>query len=258
MIGGNIFTTFLVPTDDGEPLKLKCSSFVIVDDSKKGIIFDTGSPYDNKTLIDELKTRFSLEPEDITYVFNTHIHPDHCGGNHLFKNAKIVMSRLDFEFSNDMAKVSLEGGAKELKKFLEKKSLYHTYTDKDCEDTVIFMKHFWSLEKLGFNNEVLFLEDKPKIPNYIVPIETFGHTFNHYSFYIKGEHNDIYVTGDAISNRLVLNNPERQLNEAHMHPREYIETAKALQNKNGIFIPGHDRPFFTENRRGVKENPFEL
>ena len=259
MIGGNIFTIFLVPNDP-EPLKLKCSSFVMIDDKNNGIIFDTGSPYDNETLINELKAKFSLEPKDIKYVFNTHIHPDHVGGNELFKNAKIIMSKIDFEFHKEMANASLNGGVKKFKEFLSEKCPHNTLTEKDCEDNVLFINRFWNLEKLGFNKEqeVLFLEDNPKIPEYIMPLKTFGHTIGHYTFHIKGKSNDIYVTGDAISNRLILNNHNRKIDEAQIFPEDYIKTIEVLKKNGGIFVPGHDKPFWTNNKTSVKENPFEL
>jgi glyoxylase-like metal-dependent hydrolase (beta-lactamase superfamily II) len=57
-------------------------------------------------LIPELK-RLGLQPEDIHYVINTHLHFDHCGGNTrlnekgapvpTFPNAKYIINRLEWE-----------------------------------------------------------------------------------------------------------------------------------------------------------------
>jgi glyoxylase-like metal-dependent hydrolase (beta-lactamase superfamily II) len=60
------------------------------------IIFDTGFP--NGHELAAALRGFSLDPLDFTLVFHTHMHIDHCGGDRLFRNARIVLSREESRF----------------------------------------------------------------------------------------------------------------------------------------------------------------
>ena len=70
---------------------------LVLKTEKDLIIFDTGFPEGNE-LADALDTLL-LDRDDFTYVFNTHIHIDHYGGNRLFRNARNILSKRDYFFS---------------------------------------------------------------------------------------------------------------------------------------------------------------
>ena len=103
MTAGYTFTDYPYLTRDNKTKILKCSSFVLIDEKFGPMVFDTGSAYDEKNLAHYLSHQFNLKPEDIKWVFITHIHPDHIGSNRLFKNAKIILSRNEFEFGDKIA-----------------------------------------------------------------------------------------------------------------------------------------------------------
>jgi N-acyl homoserine lactone hydrolase len=42
-----------------------------------------------------------LDPEDISYVINTHLHFDHCGGNEMFPGAMFLVQRIEYEAARD-------------------------------------------------------------------------------------------------------------------------------------------------------------
>ena len=67
-----------------------CSSITLAQ-GKKNIIIDTGNLGYEEEIIHELKS-FSLTPEDIDYVINTHGHLDHVSNNYLFTNATRIAS----------------------------------------------------------------------------------------------------------------------------------------------------------------------
>lgn len=41
--------------------------------------------------------KLGYRPEDVTHVIDSHLHIDHCGGNHLFPRAKIVCHEKEYE-----------------------------------------------------------------------------------------------------------------------------------------------------------------
>jgi len=67
------------------------STVALVRDGKEKIIVDTGNLVDEKKILKAL-AKLKIKPKDITYVVNTHAHPDHIGCNFLFKRAKVISS----------------------------------------------------------------------------------------------------------------------------------------------------------------------
>ena len=54
------------------------------------LLIDTTTGH-HTSLIKKAFDALDIAPDDITCIINTHTHIDHIGGNHLFKNAKIMM-----------------------------------------------------------------------------------------------------------------------------------------------------------------------
>ncbi|MCS7143965.1 MAG: MBL fold metallo-hydrolase [Archaeoglobaceae archaeon] len=77
--------------DSGAILYASSSVSLILDEPR--IVVDTGLPIDEETITQAL-TELGLKPSEIEIVINTHLHPDHCGGNELFK-AKIYVHPLE-------------------------------------------------------------------------------------------------------------------------------------------------------------------
>lgn len=71
------------------------SNVVLIRDSKKNILVDTGSPGEDKKIITALKKE-KLKPKDIDIVIITHPHADHIGNNFLFKDALFIDSLGEF------------------------------------------------------------------------------------------------------------------------------------------------------------------
>lgn len=67
--------------DCGEILYASSSVSLILDDVY--VVVDTGLPVDRETILLAL-AELGLRPSDVDIVVNTHLHPDHCGGNELF------------------------------------------------------------------------------------------------------------------------------------------------------------------------------
>ncbi|HOV15634.1 MAG TPA: MBL fold metallo-hydrolase [Spirochaetota bacterium] len=255
---GYLFSNFQIPSEANN-YSLKCLTFVIISKDYGAMIFDTGSPFNPEEVLTQLKENFDLNPEDIKWVFNTHFHPDHVGTNKYFKKAKFIFPKRDLQFACEVAEVVFSN--KDLLKFLFDRCPGYIDNFTKTEETNIkyYFKNFWSDENLGLKLTHGFIEDNTEIPDFIIPLETFGHTHYSYSFKILSEINNYYITGDSVSNRLILksDNLER-LTDPHMDFDKYFKTIDFFKKQNGIIIPGHDRPFYMEDSTPIKEKVFEI
>lgn len=93
----------------GQKLVIPYISFLVVNENRK-ILVDTGignveyvskhhykveaEPEEN--LPDQLKA-FGIVSDEITDIITTHLHFDHCGGDHYFKNAKFYLQKSEYE-----------------------------------------------------------------------------------------------------------------------------------------------------------------
>lgn len=256
---GYCLTDFPYNTENDGIKYLKCTSFIIIDKGYGPILFDTGSILDYKTLLDFLKNTYNLLPDDIRWVFITHIHPDHIGANRFFKKAKLILSRNDYEFGNNIAKVVFK--KKDLLKYLHENcpgyiSSIGQFEAERMEEQIL---NYWTDEIIGINKNPYFIEDSPDIPHFIKIIQTKGHTFHHYSFQINIENIKILVTGDALSMRMILREShEFRFLEPHMDFDLYFKSLAKLKKINGLIIPGHDRAFFSHNYKPIRKNNFQL
>lgn len=253
---GYYFTDFPEFLVSGELKFLKAPVFLYIDDTYGAMLFDTGSIYDTKSLLFFLKNYAKLNPEDIRWIFITHMHPDHTGGNRLFKNAKIVMSRKEYEFTNGIASVVFNNG--NLLSYLHEKcpGYKNYFTQHEADNMQRYIENYWSEESLGFHLNPVFIEDNPVIPEVIRILPTFGHTFYHYSYIIELEKIKILIAGDALSMRMILREEEQdeRLLEPHMDFNSYFNSLNEIRKFNGIIVPGHDRPFFSNTLKSLRHH----
>jgi len=257
---GYFFSDFPSETKDGVKYFLKCLTFVVLSEKYGTILFDTGSPSDSEKLVNILYNKFNIKPEDVKWVFNTHIHPDHVGNNYLYTNAKIILSKRDFEFALAIAEASYK--EKDFLSYLHNKcpGYITSFTDFEAEQTKNYIKKYWSVEKIGIGKNAIYIEDNPEIPEFITIIPSFGHTFYHYSYLLNFNDKKIIITGDAISNRLVLDKEDKDVRflEPHMDFKLYFESLDKLSLNKCLFAPGHDRPFYSNTGIGIKKSKFTL
>lgn len=131
-------------------------SFLILDEDI--VLVDTGCG---------IQTLRKLKKEyDVSYVINSHTHPDHSAGNWVFKDRPIYVPEEEFETSGDLIALSRRFVNKELaqewRKFVEE-----TMNFKDCRPTKCY------------NRKTTFRFGK----TILKPIYTPGHTKDHYCFY---------------------------------------------------------------------------
>jgi len=64
------------------------------------LLFDVGHYCNRVTLLEGLKSE-GMTPDDIKVVFLSHLHFDHCNNVDLFPNAKIMVSRREWDYVGD-------------------------------------------------------------------------------------------------------------------------------------------------------------
>jgi N-acyl homoserine lactone hydrolase len=78
----------IIRDDAGTILDARSSVTLVVTETVK-IIVDTGLKGEEIQIIEAL-AKIGIVPENIDILVNTHSHPDHCGNNYLFLNAKLL------------------------------------------------------------------------------------------------------------------------------------------------------------------------
>lgn len=216
-------------------------------------IIDTGMPGNPE--LEERLGDYGYNVSDFTLVFNTHLHPDHIGGNHLFTNARILVSKCEllyethfereFQESSDPAaafsKMGREIGYGELKMARDWKKLSVHYRVRDL---------------VGDQAQVEFFEDEPALPEGIMISKTAGHSIDSRALMIQGERNSALVTGDALFHRDLWKVDKTKV--IHHNVGLYRNNAKKLAIFKGIIIPGHDRPFENPSHHYLADEAFYL
>jgi len=85
-----------------KPLLVRTETDNILVDTGIGELPDLYKPYykvQREQTLEKSLAKEGLTANDITMVINTHLHMDHCGNNHLFKNAKFIVQKIELEYA---------------------------------------------------------------------------------------------------------------------------------------------------------------
>lgn len=217
----------------------------LVTNAEECILVDTGYPRQQKRLLESLERR-GLSADSITHVFNTHLHFDHSHNNSVFRRAKIVCARREFEWMTELCdrlvldSVSLDDVYKcypELRPFED--------DPKTIWGMLKMVQRIWSQERLGRREQFLWLEDCT-LPDGMEALPTPGHVPFHYSYVFGTASGPTLIAGDAMITR--SNADQKVMTFPPTNRQQYAETKKALEAFEGTIVPGHDLQFRHETR----------
>jgi glyoxylase-like metal-dependent hydrolase (beta-lactamase superfamily II) len=159
-------------------------------------------------------TALDLEPGEIRYLVNSHLHFDHAGGNALIPAARVVVQRAEWEAGRDADLIAA-----------------NSYDPKDYDT----------------GQDVLLVEGEHDLfgDGRVVCTPTHGHTPGHQSLRLRLDSGEILLAGDACYLR-------RTLEDLHLPPvvhdpeqmRESLQRIRALARRGVRIFFGHDPEFW--------------
>lgn len=206
----------------------------IVEGKRSLIIIDTGMA-DNPDLLERLAA-LGYAPADFDLVINTHLHPDHIGGNRHFTRARILISRREF-----LSRQTVEPPAGHRRPIVARmlQTLLARYPVADV---------------VGPPERLEYLEDNPALPEGIGIIPAPGHSSDSRAVVLRGETRQALATGDALYHRDLWR--QRTLPGIHCDEGQFRRSAEELAAFPGIIIPGHDRAFDNASGEYLNLNTF--
>lgn len=173
------------------------SSVVLIKDEQEKVLVDTGNNGVRLFLYNRLKD------EEITKIFISHLHFDHCANLNLFPKALVYINGRELDFLEE-------------NKF---NCLFRPIIDNLSGIKIV---RFDSEQKITSNVKMIF---------------TFGHSVGHSSLEFEGREGKIIIAGDAIRSYREFIYPEKV--EDCYNKKQFMRTVKSLKRKYKMIIPGH-------------------
>jgi glyoxylase-like metal-dependent hydrolase (beta-lactamase superfamily II) len=216
------------------------STLVEFDDDSLAII-DTGMT-DNPDLLEQLDD-MGYKPSDFSLVLNTHLHPDHIGGNRHFTNARIFISRKELAYYQSLEGLRLASG--------QAAAVPKNVLNREMQK---MRERYPVVELIGAPDQIEFLEDHPRLPWDIKLILAPGHSIDDRAVFLQGRTKNVLVAGDALYHRDLWRGPS--LPDINLSEDLFRRSAQQLSEFQGIIIPGHDFAFDNATHAYLAANKF--
>ena len=156
-----------------------------------------------------LKNGLGWNPEEVDVVINTHLHHDHCANNSLFKNARFIVQRREWDYAFNPLAIH--------------KSIYaQEYFGKGAVN-------YFSWVHVDGEEEIM-----PGVKVFLTP----GHTKGHQSVLVNTAEGPLCVAGDACN---LVENIEGMLPPSITTSiEEAINSLQEIRIRSKYIIPGHD------------------
>jgi glyoxylase-like metal-dependent hydrolase (beta-lactamase superfamily II) len=155
---------------------------------------------------------FGVDPEKIDYLINSHLHFDHCGGNELIKNARLVLQKKEW--------------------------IAATRPETIEQNSYVVRQYDLGHDRLLIDGEHDLFGDGS-----VVLIPTHGHTPGHQSLKVKLDDGQVILSADACYLRKALEEmvlPDPQFVRDEQAMRDTFLRLKRYQNDGVLVVFGHD------------------
>ncbi|MEO0185787.1 MAG: four helix bundle protein, partial [candidate division WOR-3 bacterium] len=181
-----------------------------------------------KNLDSELR-RLGLQPEDIDYVVNTHLHFDHCGWNTIsFSSVRLNSNGgIGHEVGSDKDRSGTAmPGFPNAKYVIQKQEWYDATHPNERTRASYFKENFIPLKEYGL---LLLVEGEYEIVPGIKVINTIGHTKGHQSVLIESEGKKAIYWGDFMPTSAHIKLPYHT--SFDLYPMDLLELKKKYLRK---------------------------
>lgn len=246
-------TTVLHDIDNLLIRDVPVTSTVIEFDDGPLAIIDTGMS-GNPDLLENLEEA-GYSPLDFSLVINTHIHPDHVGGNRLFKNARILISRQELTYEQNCNRVLREtedpvAALRRLGRHVDDRELVLSRELKRLAEECP------ADELVGDPEQIEFFEDLPLLPKGFSVRCVPGHSLDSRALVLENKCQSALVAGDALYHRDLWR--KKTTGALHYKVDLFMRSARQISRFRGIIIPGHDHAFDNLTQRYLADNTFCL
>ena len=217
------------------------------------VIIDTGMA-GNPQLLQWLN-ELGYKPEDVNLVINTHLHQDHVGGNRLFTNARILISRRELEYEAALNRLLQEAS--------DPAATVRSLGRQVPQDGERLL---WDLKRLaqefptpslvGDPVQLEYFENEPSLPKPISLINVPGHSIDTRAILLQGRYRQALATGDALYHRDLWKGV--QIMGIHYDEALFRQNAERIARFRGIIIPGHDHAYNNVTGKYLPDDSFSL
>jgi len=211
---------FMVSPDPGKLIEAPLVCWYIEGGDKK-ILVDTGGgnptlterpPYtrENEQAIENALSNIGVQCDEIDIVINTHLHWDHCSGNQLFPNAKIIVQEEELKSARSPFPIHVSG-----------------YNSKMLEDI----------------NYTLIKGDTQIIEG-VKTIFVPGHTYGMQGVLVEAETKNYFIAADTISRYDSMMMKPPLISGINVDLKMYYDSLKKIDELSATVLPGHDFDVF--------------
>jgi glyoxylase-like metal-dependent hydrolase (beta-lactamase superfamily II) len=205
------------------------------------VIVDTG--YDKELDLELGLSRLHFAPTDFDFVLNTHVHPDHVGNNRLFTRARVIVSRVDYEFARAYCHAMIDTNDP----FLILKAYYPesrgVRLERFSRQAQLLAQRYWQDDVLGREDQIQWIEDHPELPSQLKLVPTPGHTPGHYAV-LLATNPALLLCADAMAGRIFYKSKLKE-HVPRFNSEQFLAGKAYIEQFSGLIMGGHDRPFWS-------------